>query len=262
MSFPSSRRVVYHNNPLVEVICQLRFPPILEIAAHEPAEFQNRIRDLYPLYEAESPTAQLPKDIANVISQLGVPVQAEQTVHKFLASDSSRFISLARDFVAVSFSDYLRWEEFSQQLELARMALEDIYHPAFYSRVGLRYRDIIDKGRLGLTEETWDVLFKSWLIGMLAAPEVQDSIASTQTTTIIQLQEVSGGMVTLRHGLARPSPDEPVVYAIDADFYTEERRGPRDVTGVLDQFNRLAGYFFRWAITAGLHDALKPEDIE
>ncbi len=54
MPFPESERVVYGENPLVEVICQLKFPPILDISTAEPAAFQNKVRKLYPLYEKDT----------------------------------------------------------------------------------------------------------------------------------------------------------------------------------------------------------------
>ena len=38
-----NKRVKYQEAPLVEVICQLRFPTILSINANEPVEFQEAI---------------------------------------------------------------------------------------------------------------------------------------------------------------------------------------------------------------------------
>src|SRR6266852_706318 len=46
--FPEFTRVIYQRNPLVEVVCQLRFSPILRIDTDPPAEFQDRIRSAFP----------------------------------------------------------------------------------------------------------------------------------------------------------------------------------------------------------------------
>ena len=48
MPFPDVERVIYNENPLDRVICQLRFAPILKIDTEIPAEFQERIRIDYP----------------------------------------------------------------------------------------------------------------------------------------------------------------------------------------------------------------------
>ena len=50
MPFPNVPRVTYRNNPLVQVICQLRFPPILKIDAEVPADFQESIRKDFPKF--------------------------------------------------------------------------------------------------------------------------------------------------------------------------------------------------------------------
>jgi len=49
--FPESERVIYEKAPLVQVICQLRFPQILRIESQLPVEFQERIRDAFPILE-------------------------------------------------------------------------------------------------------------------------------------------------------------------------------------------------------------------
>ena len=44
MPFPDAKRIIFRKNPLTEVVCQLRFPPILKIDAEVPANFQEAIR--------------------------------------------------------------------------------------------------------------------------------------------------------------------------------------------------------------------------
>lgn len=45
------KRVIFENNPLVEMILQFRFPTILSINANEPVAFQETIRQEYPIYQ-------------------------------------------------------------------------------------------------------------------------------------------------------------------------------------------------------------------
>lgn len=61
MLFAPYERYQYARAPLVEVICQLRFPTILSIGAKEPAEFQEAIRKDFPQYAARQ--EQLPPKV-------------------------------------------------------------------------------------------------------------------------------------------------------------------------------------------------------
>ncbi len=265
MPFPDSKRVVYGENPLTEVICQLRFPPILDISTVDPAEFQGHVRRLFPLYKKAGPglsvglPAEVPEQVQNIVTQF-VQGGDVDTRHKFLTDDELRAITLTRDFVAVTDRRYVTWEKFKGDIELARNALEKVYEPAFYSRVGLRYKDVIDRSQLGLEEEPWDALLSEELIGsLLAAENLRDRVRRVQTVAQISVDEVVGGYVILRHGLLDQTQDgEAQTYTIDADFYSEEREATKDVTASLDLFNGLAGRLFRWAIKDRLHEALRP----
>jgi uncharacterized protein (TIGR04255 family) len=262
MSFPESPRVLYQKNPLVEVICQLRFPTILEISAEEPAAFQKKVRSRYPLYNKEESRIAIPKELAGLLAAFPVPKPSDALTHKFLTEDSRRFISLTRDFLAISEQQYHRWEEFRQEIQHAQSALEDTYQPAFYSRIGLRYRDVIDKVKLGLREKAWDTLLNPAFLGVLGAPEVRDDVQQSRVQAVIRVSEVQGGFLHLRHGLGALTPDNPEAYVIDVDFFTEDREATQDVFAVLDTFNRLVGNLFRWAITPWLQQALEPRPIE
>jgi len=253
--FPESQRVVFGRNPLVEVICQLRFPTILDIGSRAPAEFQEDIRAEYPLYERDADEG-IPAEIAQVLSRLPAGRPEEDATHKFVSADSKRVVSLNRGFVAVATTDYDRWELFKAEINRAKIALEQRYHPAFYSRIGLRYRDVIDRMQLGMGSVSWSDLVRSDVAGVLGS-EIQERVIRQRTETVVRLADVvPGGQALLRHGLADGESGQ--VYLIDADFSTEERNSSDDVFGVLDEFNRLAGDLFRWAITPRLHNALDP----
>lgn len=266
MPFPESKRVVYQKNPLLEVICQLQFPTILEISAADPAGFQKKVRPRYPLYSREEEGGipkGIPKEIADIVAHLPIARPPEDAPHRFLTEDSSRFISLTREFLAVADRKYTRWEDFRREIELAKTALEEEYPPAFYSRIGLRYVDIIDKVDLGLGDEPWDSLMNSSIAGILGAKELYHAVRQIYGEALMECDDetVPRGFARLRHGLVE-RPDGGQVYRIDADFFTTERSTGDDVSRVLERFNRLAGNFFRWAITPKLQEALEPREID
>lgn len=260
MTFPKSQRVIFKNNPLEVVICQLRFPTILEISTEKPAKFQNKIRNSYPLFESEQQT--FPKEIADLLGRFPISQKVEGVNYKFISEDNRKLISLNPEFIAVSDKDYVTWDQFSQEIIRAKRALEDTYKPAFYTRIGLRYRDVINREKFGITGETWQTLLQSFLIGLLSGPDnVPTNIRNIKSEVSIELKEIKGGMVTIRHGIELTGPDNREIYVIDADFYTNERSKSEDAFANLRRFNELAGDFFRWVITDRLRDALGSRDL-
>jgi len=155
MNLPEFERVIYKHNPLVEVVCQLRFPPILKISHQEPVEFQDRIRVKYPLFETTK--VQLPSEISQMVQQLGLPLQSD-IAYSFKSEDQRWSLSITKDFIALATSSYERYEQFKQRLEEAIEIFESIYKPSFYTRLGLRYQDLIIRSKLGIEDKDWSEL--------------------------------------------------------------------------------------------------------
>lgn len=260
MTFPHSDRVVFNKNPLESVTCQLKFPTILEISTERPAKFQNEIRNDYPLFEKEQ--SGIPKEFEQFIAGLPIPSVAEAVTYKFITREGTRLISLGPEFVAVKDDKYVRWEKFSGEVARAQAALEAIYKPAFYTRIGLRYKDVIDKAKLGIANESWETLLNPSLLGLLSA---QDNVGShvdlIQSEASMLIEEVQDARATIRHGKGRRKSNQSEVYIIDIDFYTTERSNGNDVIEILGRFNRLGGDFFRWAITDRLRALLEPREL-
>jgi len=266
MPIPKSQRVVFQKNPLAEVICQLRFPPILEIAATEPAAFQNAIRERYPLYGKPVPEpalSNLPSNVAKLVAQLGLPF-AVQGSHVFSTEDEAESVTLTNEFIALSTKQYVRWEDFIENIASIKQHLESVYRPAFYSRLGLRYQDVIDREELGLTGVLWQDLIQPQLLAFLGTNEVKDEVSALASETLIKLPEVIGGKVRIKHGLAERQGDHtrPAVFLFDADFFTDEKCGGSDVITRIGDLHAAAGDLFRWVITSKLHDALEPVPVE
>lgn len=253
MPFESvTERVVYENNPLFTVTCQLRFPTILKIASEAPAAFQERIRSGYPIL-SEDPGAQVaPLELRNLLHRTGTDKNFE-----FKSADGYWQINLTRDFLALTTRQYLRWEEFRRKLKESADALIDIYHPAFFSRVGLRYQDVIRKRRLGVEDKDWSQLLRSEIAGELKDPYLASRAIEVASENLFELP--NAGRVRVRHGLV--SVDDDIAYLIDSDFFDENRTETADVWKTLDSFNQYAGRFFRWCISDDLHRAMGPSPI-
>jgi uncharacterized protein (TIGR04255 family) len=254
--FPESPRVVYAQNPIVEVICQLRYPTILSIASEPPAAFQELIRDEYPIYRREAAIGGLPDELPPEIAQLvqNLPVfQSASSTHRFYAQDQRRQIAMTTEFIAISENDYTEWDDMRREIERARAGVEQVYQPAFYERVGLRYTNRIDRQALGVADRPWSALLRPEVTGLLgSSAEMADAVHEATSTTVLLLGDEGSG-VRVTSGIESGNND---VFVIDADFFAGERSDHERVGTLLDGYNRAAGNLFRWAIEPVLHKAL------
>jgi len=262
MALPDTDRVIYSRNPLAEVTAQLRFPPILRIEAESPAQFQDAIRDRYPLYRQVRAAGQLPADlpapVRNLIGSMGAAAGPIQ--HLFETQDRKSVVTLSRESFSFKTTSYTRWEIFRDQLETIRCALEQIYRPASYRRLGLRYVDIIRRSILELENVPWKDLLHPSIGGELTAPELGESIDSASSELHCKL-DGDNCFLTLRTAIAFAEPAKEKCFLIDCDFHTHKQTDLANVTATFNRFNRASGNLFRWAIRERLRDALQPQPL-
>lgn len=261
MHLPDSNRVIYKRNPLIQVACQLRFPPILKISRQEPVEFQDEIRFQYPLFESTQP--QIPSEISQVIQQFSLPLLSDIS-YNFKSEDQKWQLSVTKDFITLSTSAYERYEHFQTRFKEIVEVFERIYRPSFYTRVGLQYQDLIIRSKLGLEDKDWSDLITAYIASELHNSELAPSIQSIIKNLILKTEH---GQVNFKHGFVsvrvpEKNSDE-VAYLLDADFYTEQKvERDENVWDILSQFNKSARKLFRWSITDTLHGAMEPQSVE
>src|SRR5437867_4931087 len=259
MAFPESNREIYNRNPLAEVTAQLRFPSILRLEAEIPAQFQDAIRDRYPIYRRELAAGQLPPDVPPSIRNLiqGMGAAAGPVEHLFGTQDQTAgvpvsHVALSREALTFKTTAYTRWEEFREQLERVRAAFEQIYRPSSYTRLGLRYVDIIRRSKLELDDVAWGELLNGSIGGELSASEFGQKIDSAQRQLHCELNG-DNCFLTMRTGIAlaeqatRGAAREKC-FLIDCDFHTHRPTEIGNVASTLNTFNRASGNLFRWAI--------------
>lgn len=263
MLFSEYERCAYARSPLVEVICQLRFPAILSINSKEPAEFQEAIRKDFPRYTArqEQPA---PKLIG-----LGGPTpklepQPPVTNYNFISVDGAWKINLTSTFIALSTLRYQRWEQFAHQLDKPLAQFIQIYQPAFFERIGLRYVNAVSRRALGLEDLLWDDLFQGPYLGILGEPDVEESDV---TKCSIDIESVLAGGCRMKvhagPGLINGGKvDKEVKFILDGDFSAAGNLTAEQVPNRLEDLHRYAVRLFRGAITTELHNAMGPAPLE
>lgn len=262
-------RVRYIQNPLVEVVAQLRFPRILEIDDQLPSEFQRALREDYPLLEAHEEAFSITIGYGptkNMVDDL----PKRTTVYHFIAPDQVWRISLSSEFVALTCNKYEKWEDFQPRLIAALETVKALYSITHWTRLGLRYRDLIIREDIGLKDVSWRELLASPLLGASIADSLAEGdgisetdILAAQSYVIFQLEDCALG---LRYGIVQKEQTGDQAYMIDADFYLDHQaqvaRLDFDVIKQhLEKFHAHSGAVFRGCIQPRLHEALGPQSI-
>lgn len=253
MEFPEAERVIYSKNPLAEVACQIRYPRILALDERIPAEFQSKLGKSYPFVETRE------------VVQFGIALNSDFTPSKrvhyeFTTEDRAYTITLSSEHISIATRKYERWETFSYHINSALEALTQSYSVPLFTRVGLRYVDIISRSRLGLEHARWGNLIRTSALGLLSEDEMPiSSVAELSLATLVSLD--GGGKATIRTGLGKTEDtSDETVFIVDSDFFEENAlKGAADAIAVCTRFNRSAGRAFRWIIRDELHNALGPQ---
>ncbi|PTL37265.1 hypothetical protein CLG94_00005 [Candidatus Methylomirabilis limnetica] len=264
MPFPQTPRVLYHKNPLDQVICQLRFPPILRIEAAIPADFQDSIRDAFPGFaESSELKVEMPPEVSDQVPP-SILRQMVQPPHlksfEFASEDGKRKVHLTRTFLALSTSDYHRWETFKEVLKRPLDALIQVYSPQYFVRIGLRYIDIIRRSKLGLSGVPWRELLCPHISAVLGYPGVGENVETQEAMYAVTLDDPSGA-VRIRTNFVEAKDDGEICFVIDSDFFTDQKTSLQEAAARLDYFNTRGSRLIRWCITERLHLAMEPEQL-
>ena len=72
------------------------------------------------------------------------------TNYNFISEDGRWKLNLTQGFIALSTLSYTRWEDFATRLDRPLAQFIQLYQPAFFERIGLRYVNAVSRQRLGL----------------------------------------------------------------------------------------------------------------
>lgn len=267
--FEESSREVYEFNPLREVVCQVIFPDILEISTVPPADFQKAIRKTYPLYHRQTHSLELPTDMppqvrAVIEAQLGI--QATPT-HQFSSANRRTTVTLTQNSIALSTKEYTDREGYAKALRSVVDSFLQAYDMSIYTRVGLKYVNVIDKNderfadtevqveteqganaRKRIADCEWRELLRTSLIGLLKEDGSQGYTEQSLSQFLIRLGG-DVGKLGVRHGLnPLGKANGHCSYLIQLDFFQEREAEYGTLWDIIGRYQALAGNFFRWAV--------------
>lgn len=238
--FPHYREVRLQRAPLVEVICQVRFPPILRIANEPPAAFQERIRERFPQLEIEQGvTIHFPPPLGTA-SPLAEPTPR---VYRFKSSDGRTIVSLALNFYALSTTSYTHWADFLDLFLLLHEAAREVYNPPYATRLGLRYvnRFTFENTGLDNVEALLEILRPELTI--LVKQDCWDEPMEMLNQLILGGE--GGERLALRIGFMG---GENPAFTLDLDHYVEGNISLETVPALCQRYHDVIHSAFRWCI--------------
>ena len=260
--FSHEQRCIYQNNQLAEVICQLRFPEILSIAAKLPVDFQEAIRDEFPVYSTrkEMPAPR----ISGTPGSLSIEKQEPITNYQFASADGVWRVNLTGKFISLACNRYTSWEAFAKKLDKPLVAFIKTYKPAYFDRVGLRYVNFFSRQALDLEGTPFSQLFSPCYLGPLGEEDVLEN-AVTRSSIDAELNlragcraKIHAGPGLVKHG---GQTDNEVKFIFDQDLFMAGNIPVNASVGALQTLHAQAGPIFRGAITEKLHEALEPQYV-
>ncbi len=241
-AFPNAERIELKVPPLELVVCQLRFPTILDLVSGQPpTEFQRRVRTRYPVAG--------PQHIEMVLPEIQTGATARRvlsTIWRFEDRESAWTVSIGADFLALETKQYRRFEEFISRFMDVVGKIREVYSVELRERLGLRYMDRIDRQRQPALPPDWPAQVRPEIIplrGIRGPHEPQMSNLETRFTFADRILAVRSLYVD--NGFAGATADALV---LDFDCYSEGRASLEGIEELLLQFRQIAYNAFRWAV--------------
>ncbi len=239
IKFPHKDEIPLSTPPLIEVVCQVRFPPILQIAKEVPDEFQEGVRHRFPQFELEQGVEVALPTLAGGGELL---TRTTPKIYRFKSEDDKSSISLAVDFYALSCNQYRHWSDFTADLQLVHETMMQVYKPSYATRIGLRYinRLTLDNTGCESKPELFDLL-KPELTAILRN-EVGENAAGM--ACLLSFREE---LAQLNIRLVYNESDE-IAFMLDYDYF---EKGKLPLEGLIERYNRyheLIYDSFRWCL--------------
>jgi uncharacterized protein (TIGR04255 family) len=262
-------RFTLERHQLAQVICQVRFSPVLRLNQQEAiTPFQEEVREQYPGFSVE-PAVSL------IITPQGIAQQDTGTKnYRFVDPAGSVALVLGMDFVAIETREYVAIEDVVERIRNAVSLVERFYSPAQRVRLGLRFTNELRFQPNNLQTQVREAL-NPQLLGPLGDPDLAPAVETTQS--VIQLRTEAGNMLQVIHGLnpqggttvlpmAGPTPphipQEPF-YLLDFDAYALDPV-PLNADAAAEQatvFNDQIRTLFAWSTTSEYRNSVLGERV-
>lgn len=253
LEFCQHQDVVFERAPLIRVLSQIRFPPVLSLLTVAGVTgFQTAIRERYPtMLPVESTTEVTPEPNA----------ETQAPVWRFTDEERQWTVGLAVNFVSLETPSYSHIGEFLERFQYILSALHRTVRPADSRRIGLRKVNMFEVAGRDTTALVGVV--RRELLGPLGTETFPAPIAGYFSNLMFADED---NALVVRHGLAeddKGNSGDVTKFVVDLDYFTErpqEVDGTEAVIGLLRHFSDGMTSFFHWAVEDDYKIELGPRD--
>ena len=238
--FPSFERIELKRPPLQLVVCQVRFPPILELVAGDPpVKFQEALKHRYPVTH---------RDQSLEMRSVGGEAPLLRTSHhwRFDDADSKWTVSLGDSFLSLETGHYRRFTDFVQRFDELLDISRDLFPLEIRDRFGLRYIDRLSKRVCPNLPDNWLTQIQSDLIPLRGwRGEGEPQKGQLETRYAFDGQILTIRCTTVDRGFSGADEDE---FVLDIDCYCADRAPLGNLAELMRDFKQMAYNVFRWAV--------------
>jgi len=226
----SEQAAEYKQSFLRQAVCEFRFPTLMELGGkHPPAVFVAALRRDYPHLEIGDEVA------LDLAGESGC-----NNTHIFRSTELSWTVSLKLNSFSIETTKYTNHDEMRARVLRVVEAAAKIIDADFFTRVGLRYVNVIDSGAEDPVE--------GWVNSELTGPLLSARFQGIQDyASRLQLAAPDGGCL-IQHGLRLAEGIQvPPTYIVDVDAF---RTGVAiaDTSDVFEAMHQQASEVFDWAL--------------
>lgn len=235
LDVPTAPHLEFVRNFAETVVCELKFPTLLEVPRTAVERFRRATRHELPHYETTSP----------VTVAIGGPFAGQsksETYHRFDTKRKDISVTLKPDAVSIETRRYQSYVEFRGLLEVVLREALPIIDSDFFTRLGLRYVNEVPFPDADLRR------LPAWVNPILLGALPEGTFGSVSHV----FQEIRGpleaGDYVFRHGIpATRAGGNPPQYVLDYDLFAETVEAA-DVLPRVDQFHAQVNGFFVWSL--------------
>jgi len=235
LTLPHAEPTRFAKNFLRQAVCELRFPTLFELEGERPpSSFAKALRKDYPLYQAND-------DLS-----VGVNGVDKAHLHVFASLRPGWNVTLRAASVTLETTKYDSFENFQKRLALVVRAAAEVIDSEYFTRIGLRYINVIPVGSDRVSE--W---LNPELVGLHSSEIFGGAVEFSGR--IAGPAELGGYL--LNHGLAGEVSARRKEYVIDMDFFAQDVE-VGDAASVIDTLHKQEFELFSWTLGAKAREYL------